>query len=191
MLGSGQTFWQDSIYILPQHFSFVDIESIHPVIKNLPVLCSLMFMFLTYSILTYYYILVQLRIPNLYLNYIHYHMYYFFASWSFHAGFLNTLYNKIFINIFEISYTGINKYLDKGFFEYFGPFGIYKFMRFLNKNLHFSQYSFISFTISFMFIGIILMIWYWLFIFSLAFLILIKHFGIFCILVLFFILSAI
>lgn len=46
-LGLGHYFWQDSIYVLPTHFSFIDTEFIHPLIKNLPVLLSLSAMYLT------------------------------------------------------------------------------------------------------------------------------------------------
>ena len=42
MLGSGQLFWQDSIFVLPENFSFIDTEFISPAIKNLPVILSLM-----------------------------------------------------------------------------------------------------------------------------------------------------
>jgi len=181
MLGAGQTFWQDAIFVLPEHFSFIEIEFIHPFVKNLPVLFSSTSMFLTYCLLTYYYILVQLRVLNFNFHYFYYQIY-FFVSRSYHAGFFNTLYNKLFISIFQISYICINKYLDKGFFEYFGPFGIYKVMRFFNNNLYFMQYSLIPFSISFMFIGLIFFVWYWLFIFSLAFIILTKHLGIFLLL---------
>lgn len=50
-VGFGQDFWQGSIYILPKHFSPLDTEFIHPLIKNLPVILSLFFMVVTYIFL--------------------------------------------------------------------------------------------------------------------------------------------
>jgi hypothetical protein len=53
MVGAGHYFWQDSIYVLPQHFSFIEPEYIHPFIKNLPVLVSLISMFMAYGFFAY------------------------------------------------------------------------------------------------------------------------------------------
>jgi len=53
MVGAGHYFWQDSIYILPQHFSFIEPEYIHPFIKNLPVLVSLISMCMAYGFFVY------------------------------------------------------------------------------------------------------------------------------------------
>ena len=44
---------------------------------------------------------------------------------SYHAGFFNTIYNAISIKLSFIVYDLIIKYLDRGFFEYVGPYGIY------------------------------------------------------------------
>lgn len=35
-LGYGSNFWNNAIYIYNCHFNFIDIEYIHPMIKNLP-----------------------------------------------------------------------------------------------------------------------------------------------------------
>lgn len=107
-----------------------------------------------------------------------YKIWFIFGSWSFQAGFFNTIYNKLFLIIFQSAYWHINKYLDKGLFEYFGPFGIYKSIRFLHLRLNFSNYSIIFFSISFMFIGVILYVWYWVLIISLIYVYLIKIIGI-------------
>ena len=48
MAGFGNNFLQDSVTILPAHYSPLDTEFIHPLIKNLPVIFSLFFMFFTY-----------------------------------------------------------------------------------------------------------------------------------------------
>lgn len=116
------------------------------------------------------------KITDLYM--VLYKIWFILGSWSFHAGFFNTIYNKLFLSIFQGAYWQINKYLDKGLFEYFGPFGIYKSIRFLHLRLNFSNYSIIFFSISFMFIGVILYVWYWVFIISLIYIYLIKIIGI-------------
>jgi NADH-ubiquinone oxidoreductase chain 5 len=51
LMGFGQDFWHESIVILPVHFSPLDTEFIHPLVKNLPVIFSLLFMCLTYFFL--------------------------------------------------------------------------------------------------------------------------------------------
>lgn len=51
LLGFGQNFWFDSIVVLPIHFTPFDTEFIHPLIKNLPVIMSLLFMLITYNFL--------------------------------------------------------------------------------------------------------------------------------------------
>ncbi len=52
-LGVGQDFWKDTIYIAVDHFFWGDIDFIHPVIKNLPVLLSLSAMWLMIFFLYY------------------------------------------------------------------------------------------------------------------------------------------
>lgn len=175
MLGVGQIFWHDSIYVLPKHFFFIETEFIQPWIKNLPVLLSFTFIIITYFFFNLWVFWRPDWYVNSYSNY--YEKFYIFASWSYHAGFFNTIYNKILINILQISYININKYLDKGFFEYFGPFGVYKGIRFLHINLNFTWYSIIFFSISFMFIGMTIFVWYWLSIFTLLFISVIQYLG--------------
>jgi len=82
------------------------------------------------------------------------------SGWGFHAAFFNVLYNFLFLSIFKISYDCINKFLDKGFFEYFGPFGVYKSMRFLNIQLKFVRYSLIFFSLNMMFLCLVLILLY-------------------------------
>lgn len=46
----------------------------------------------------------------------------FFLSCWFYKYYYNNIYNKFA----DISYVSVTKYLDKGFFEYLGPYGLYK-----------------------------------------------------------------
>lgn len=50
-------------------------------------------------------------------------------SFGYHAGFFNNIYDKIFIKFYKNSYIFFTKYMDKGLFELYGPFGIYKIFR--------------------------------------------------------------
>lgn len=82
------------------------------------------------------------------------------SGWGFHAAFFNVLYNFLFLSIFKISYECINKFLDKGFFEYFGPFGVYKLMRILNVKFKFVRYSLIFFSLNLMFLCLVIILLY-------------------------------
>lgn len=132
LLGAGTFFWNDSIFILPSNFGFIDPEFMHPLVKILPVFCSICAMFICWILLYTidHYILYR---SSTNLSRIFYSVLTKISSFFYHAGFFNTIYNNIFLNIFELSYWSTNKYLDKGIFEYLGPFGIYNFF----KNLHF------------------------------------------------------
>lgn len=83
-VGFGQDFWEDSITVLPAHFSPLDTEFIHPLIKNLPVILSLFFMFLTYYLLN----VIQKISTNAY-----YIFWCKIAAFFYHAGYFNTIYN--------------------------------------------------------------------------------------------------
>lgn len=180
LFGLGHYFWQDSIYILPIHFSFIDIEFISPFVKNIPVFFSLSAMYIAFFL--FYYIDYLLLYGNRGWFYLFlYNMYFVLGSWAFYAGFFNTIYNRIFLNSFSFSYKHINKFLDKGFFELFGPFGIYKSFRNLHFSLKYSFYSLIYFSISMMFLGLVVFIWYWLVIFLSIYIVLIKNLGLFII----------
>lgn len=73
----------------------------------------------------------------------------------FNAGYFNTLYNDIFLKIFKISYSTTNKHIDKGFLEFFGPFGLYKFFRTSYFKLRYMPAPVIFLYIGYMFISII------------------------------------
>jgi len=60
---------------------------------------------------------------------VYYLIYPYIAASGYHAFFFNNIYNFVYLRIFTISYLNFNKYFDRGIFEYFGPFGIYKLCR--------------------------------------------------------------
>lgn len=179
LLGFGQNFWFDSIVVLPNHFTPLDTEFIHPLIKNLPVILSLLFMLITYNFLynVRFWILTHWHHKEIYkLLYPYWNN---LAAFFYHAGFINTIYNYFFLNIINISYNHTTKYLDKGFFELIGPYGLYKGFHFLHYFLQFSLYSFISITIFFMFLGICLFLTIFLSIITNIYIVFIQFLGLF------------
>lgn len=179
LLGFGQNYWSDAIIVLPIHFSPLDTEFIHPLIKNLPVIFSLLFMLITYYFL---YSVKLWTITNWHHGNIYKLIYPYWSKLSaffYHAGFINTIYNHQFLKFINISYTHITKYLDKGFFEFFGPYGLYKGFYFLHYFLQLSWYSFISVTVFFMFLGICLFLTVLLSIITNIYIIFVQFLGLF------------
>ena len=178
LMGFGQNFWQESIFILPAHFSPLDTEFIHPLIKNLPVILSLLFMFLTYFFLYFIEIWSHTDVfkHNKFIRFI-YPFWCKLSAFFYHAGFINTIYNYGFEKIMIVSYTAVTKYLDKGFFEFFGPYGLYKGFHFLYNFLRFSWYSVISISVFIMFIGICLLLIYLFVVLSNIYIVLLNYCG--------------
>jgi hypothetical protein len=56
-------------------------------------------------------------------------------SFFYYALFFDRLYNLIYLNTLNYSYLITAKYIDKGFLEFFGPFGIYKLFRNISLSL--------------------------------------------------------
>lgn len=77
-----------------------------------------------------------------------------FSAFFFSALHINLFYNKLFDFLFVNSYTICNKMVDKGFFEFFGPFGFYKSFRNLSLLVKAYPPSVIFFNIGFMFLAI-------------------------------------
>lgn len=166
-LGFGTNTWILTFTVLPLNYSLINIEFVSPFIKNLPILCSLFFMFLTcirWHILDmaintgYIYSKNFLRTKNFYYIYL--------SSFSYYAGFFNLFYNNIFINFTNKVYLTYVKTLDRGFFELIGPFGIYLFFRNIHYYYKNTWYVILSFTlfifISFISLFIIILLFFYL-----------------------------
>lgn len=84
-------------------------------LKNLPLLCSLLgvelFFLLDYLFFERYYLFWWRRV----------------APFFYFAQFFNSYFNKVFLGFFGASYKAQTKLQDKGFLEYFGPYGVYRF----------------------------------------------------------------
>ena len=150
MIGIGSFFWGNNF-----HFSYLELLEIDYIklnIKLLPLFAS----FIGYIgiILLFKFFInnekgISLFIKN--LNFLKVFPFFFF-----HAGFFNYLYNEIFLCIFKISYLINIKWLDKGYLEFFGPYGSYKFVKsFINK---FKFSIFINYLLLFLFFFYILII---------------------------------
>lgn len=99
----------------------LDFDFYQPFIKNLPVIVSLFAAAVSYS---YFFLLSDLSTSK-FLNERLYFLFLPFSHYFGQAAQVNFLYNNIFISIYSFSYL-INKYIDKGFFEYFTAYGFYK-----------------------------------------------------------------
>lgn len=111
-IGFGTDFWNQSIFILPEHNSQFDIEFIPQWIKMLPFFSSM----IAVTLVNYLFFTDKSWI-NFY-NYNFQQLYSFLSSsWYFDA-----IYNKLInIPLLRFSYNSIFKVLDKGIFEHTGP----------------------------------------------------------------------
>ena len=160
-IGYGTIFWNNSIYVSLDHFYFLDIEYIHPLIKNLPIILSLLIMILLFFLLDNSWFFF-LNYNSLYKKLLSY--YYYVAPFFYYALFFNKLYNNLYALIIKYSYTIFIKYIDKGLLEVIGPFGFYKFFKKFNYILMNSVTSLIFFYIYLFFLSLGLFILIFIFI---------------------------
>jgi NADH:ubiquinone oxidoreductase subunit 5 (subunit L)/multisubunit Na+/H+ antiporter MnhA subunit len=115
-LGYGSSFFNNSIFIFTNHFNFLEIEFIHPIIKNLPVIFCVLFsiiFIIIFETLTYN-------------NFFGYTTKLFFilrkiSPFFYYAMFFDKLYNSIYKIILIYTYLVSSKYIDKGILELIGP----------------------------------------------------------------------
>ena len=128
-VGYGSIFWNNSIYLFFNNFFFIDIEFIHPLIKNLPIILCFLNMYIFNFLLN-----IKINKKLFYSDTI-YIIYLKLLSFFYYALFFDRLYNLIYLNTLNYSYLITAKYIDKGFLEFFGPFGIYKLFRNISLSL--------------------------------------------------------
>lgn len=152
-VGWGTFIWNNSLFLLPSHFNHIDADFLHPLIKNLPIIVSIIGFFVGTFFTNYFFnksystTVFPLNILFFFWNKI--------SAFFYSAGYFNTIYNNIFLDIFKISYITSNKYIDKGWLEFLGPFGMYKFFRTFNIFLKNNPPSVIFFSIGFMFFSLV------------------------------------
>lgn len=127
-LGYGTAFWNNSIFIFNNHFLFIDVEYINALIKNLPIILCFLNMFIFYFILIF--------VSNRNAIYSTFMIIRKVSPFFYYGLFFDRIYNKIFSVIFKGSYEVQAKYIDKGFLEFIGPFGLYKFFRALHYDIN-------------------------------------------------------
>jgi hypothetical protein len=145
MIGIGSFFWGNNFYVY--NIEYLEIELIKWNIKLIPLFIS----FLGYILIIGYLNLLQ-------HNYKNGKYFSFFSYFFFFAGFFNYIYNEIFLFIFKFSYLINVKWLDKGYLEFFGPYGIYKVVKKFILNFSFTLSIFINYLYLFIFILILLFI---------------------------------
>jgi hypothetical protein len=117
----------------PFVFSLINADFLSPSIKQLPLLSTFLGVLIPLAI-------VKLFEHNSYYvqrRYLTYHvltsLHLWFTAFFYYAGFFNAFYNLVFSNILKLSYIYNTKILDKGFLEFFGPTGFYKFFFFFSQ----------------------------------------------------------
>jgi len=167
-LGYGSIFFNNSIFLFNDHFIFLDIEYIHPLIKNLPITFCFLMMFILYNLFSNLDYIKNLYILSIFDK---------ISAFFFNVLFLDKLYNDLYNLLFKLSYLVQVKSIDKGILELAGPFGFYKFFRFLHIKLNnfisplLFNYLFVFFFSLFLFLFILI------FVLSSYFNILISHIG--------------
>lgn len=151
-VGWGSFLWGHSIFVLPSHLNYVEADFLSPVVKNLPVLISMLGLLCGVFCINYY----QKFSVKLFIFPITGFMRFWnnVSAFFYHAGFFNVVYNTWFLSLFKLAYFS-NKYLDKGWLEYFGPYGLYKFFRASHFYLKGSPPAVIFFFIGYMFFFLI------------------------------------
>lgn len=146
-IGFASNSWLYTFNTLSINQNFINIEFVPTLIKNLPIIFSLLALYLTSIILNILDILTKTDIYNwnkLYNNYLR-HYIYNFSSFSYHAAYFNLIYNNIFIKFTQNMYLIYVKSLDRGFFEYIGPYGMFLFFR----NIYYYYYNWFYVILSF------------------------------------------
>lgn len=128
LLGFGTNFWGNSILILPSNYLLIDIEFINITYKILPLAFTIVgcfFSFFLYAKGFKYFLSIK---KNIFFKYI----YYTFLK----KFYIDRLYNQLVAqSILYISYNFSYNTLDRGFFEYIGPFGITKLINNMSEQL--------------------------------------------------------
>jgi len=151
LIGLGTFFWDSSFIYLCCDLNYMNIEYLHPFVKNLPIFFTLVGFF--FGLFLFY--LFQFCFFYVLNSECYFSLFFFkikFISFFFNSGFFNYVYNFVFFIIFNFSYNINTKIIDKGFLEILGPFGIYKLFRHLSiYSLEFAPYI-LFFSICFVFI---------------------------------------
>lgn len=129
-IGMGNNIFTDSIFIHPVHSKLIETEfNILPIFKLLPLILSILGIIIYTYILENNYLLISVK--KQYINSINYlrSINYIKIYTNIYTFFNQKFFYELFINIFiiqkvlNISYV-LNKTLDRGFIELWGPYGL-------------------------------------------------------------------
>lgn len=117
MIGLGTDFWNQSIYVHFTHDFFIEAEFLSNGLKHIPLILSLM----GASSSLFLYFFYEKTLYKLNISLFGYYIYLFFNK----KWFFDKVYNDFLVqNLLSKSYNIFYKTLDKGFFEYLGPYGL-------------------------------------------------------------------
>ena len=121
-IGFGTNFWQSSLFVLPEHNLFVDIEFLSLAFKLLPLGLTIFGVFSAYR-------LYSLNLFDFFKLKIHRPFVLFYTFFS-RKWFFDRVYNEyITAPLLNVSYVFTYKTIDRGFIEFFGPVGLTMFVR--------------------------------------------------------------
>jgi NADH-quinone oxidoreductase subunit L len=118
-VGLGNNYINNSIFISFEHYNNIEIEFISPLIKNMPLILTFLGMFLSYGFFFKFFF----KKKNRHINFFMLKRYVYTSYYN--AGFFNFFYNKIFMYLLNVFYKINVKRIEKGFFELYGPIGLY------------------------------------------------------------------
>lgn len=154
-VGVGTPFWNNTLHFFNGNFYFIEVDYVHPLIKNMPIILSIMlffFFFFAFELLIlrqrlfhsmfrmpfwqyycaswtlskyFYKYRIDLKLPSFFCKFNK------LAPYFYYGLFFDKFYNKIYQNLLITSYFVFTKSIDKGLLELFGPWGLYK----VSKNI--------------------------------------------------------
>ena len=150
-IGIGTNYWNNAIFILPEHVLIIESEFISTYIKWLPFYISMISSFFALYIYSY----GVFFLVGLYKTKVGY-IFYLFLNKKF---FFDKLQNEIIcINLLQFGYQSTYKLIDKGLIELIGPNGGSKIFLKLAKNSKNMQSGLLNHYAFLIFIGLILFI---------------------------------
>lgn len=138
-LGYGSLFFNST---LPVHSYILDSDFIAPFEKNLPLFCCVISLFLVFF---FDYFLGDFFVRS----FLHLAYPFFFL-----VSFFNVAWNSLLLFLAKSSYKGLTKTCDKGFLEFFGPYGLYKFFLFIGNFFREASFLVIFFHICLLFFSL-------------------------------------
>ena len=122
-IGLGNTLLSETVTYLPLNYYFNNQFLVNPFVKNLPLITTIFGCIFGLVIINF--LNLNVRITR--------KIYYLIlktsqrsSALSYNALYWNIIYNDLFMNSYQYSYSINTKLIDKGIYEWFGPVGIYR-----------------------------------------------------------------